>query len=127
MDSRRLLEQHVQTLNALLRGGISRGVGQDAAMDDLQSSLQTQWTTQRNLLKRVLGEAGDPAERLLEWQDRTHAFLDKYPERTGWTDREGQSWEAQEVLDAIDKLLEEIENWQMEEEDFDAYEDEFEE
>ena len=33
MDSRKLLEQHVHTLTALLRGGISRGTGRRAAED----------------------------------------------------------------------------------------------
>lgn len=124
MDSRRILEQRVQTLNALKRGGISRGFGKSQSGDELQSSLRSQWETEHNLLRRVLGEAGDPADRLLEWRERTQGFLDKYPERTGWTDREGQTWDAQGVLDAIDKLLEEIENWEMEEEDFEEYEDE---
>ncbi len=125
MDSRKLLEQHVHTLTALLRGGISRGAGRRAAedTDDLRSALSAQWETQRNLLRRVLSEAGDPTERLLEWRDRTEGFMDKYPEREGWTDREGQEWKAQQVLDAIDKLMEQIENWEMELDDFEEYEE----
>lgn len=127
MDSRKILEQRVQTLNALKRGGISRGLGKTQGPDALGSTLRSQWETEHNLLRRVLGEAGDPSDRLLEWRERTQGFLDKYPERTGWTDREGLDWDAQSVLDAIDKLLEEIENWEMEEEEFDDYEDEAEE
>lgn len=123
MDSRKLLEQHVQTLSALMRGGISRGFGGGGGGDDLQSSLKEQWETQRNLLRRVLSEPGDPEERLLEWRDRTEGFLDKYPERSGWTDREGQEWNAQQVIEAIDRLMEQIEVWQMEEEDFEEYEE----
>ncbi len=125
MDSRKLLEQHIHTLTALLRGGISRGMGRRTAeeTDDLQSTLSAQWETQRNLLRRVLSEPGDPTERLLEWRDRTEGFLDKYPERAGWTDREGQEWNAHQVLDAIDKLMEQIENWEMELDDFEEYEE----
>ncbi len=124
MDSRKMLEEHVQTLNALLRGGINRGMGNRASGDDdLQLSLRGQWEAQRNLLRRVLGEPGDPSERLLAWRERTQGFMDRYPERPGWTDRDGQAWDAQQVLDAIDKLMEQIEVWEMEAEGFDAYEE----
>ena len=125
MDSRKMLEQHTQTLSALLRGGISRGVGRanTQAEDEVQNSLRQQWETQRNLLRRVLSEPGDPTERLLEWRERTSSFLDKFPERAGWTDREGQEWEAIPVMEAIDKLLEQVEAWENEAEDFEDYDE----
>jgi hypothetical protein len=125
MDSRKMLEQHTQTLSSLLRGGISRGVGRATtqAEDEVQNSLRQQWETQRNLLRRVLSEPGDPTERLLEWRERTSSFLDKFPERTGWTDREGQAWEAVPVMEAIDKLLEQVEAWENEADDFEDYDE----
>jgi hypothetical protein len=125
MDSRKMLEQHTQTLSSLLRGGISRGVGRanTQAEDEVQNSLRQQWETQRNLLRRVLSEPGDPTERLLEWRERTSSFLDKFPERTGWTDREGQEWEALPVMEAIDKLLEQVEAWENEAEDFEDFDE----
>jgi hypothetical protein len=125
MDSRKMLEQHTQTLSSLLRGGISRGVGRanTQAEDEVQNSLRQQWETQRNLLRRVLSEPGDPTERLLEWRERTSSFLDKFPERTGWTDREGQAWEAVPVMEAIDKLLEQVEAWENEADDFEDYDE----
>lgn len=125
MDSRKMLEQHTQTLSSLLRGGISRGVGRanTQAEDEVQNSLRQQWETQRNLLRRVLSEPGDPTERLLEWRERTSSFLDKFPERTGWTDREGQEWEALPVMEAIDKLLEQVEAWENEADDFEDYDE----
>ncbi len=125
MDSRKMLEQHTQTLSSLLRGGISRGVGRanTQAEDEVQNSLRQQWETQRNLLRRVLSEPGDPTERLLEWRERTSSFLDKFPERTGWTDREGQEWEAIPVMEAIDKLLEQVEAWENEADDFEDYDE----
>lgn len=124
MESRKLFEQHLQTLSALMRGGISRGFGTPGVGDDaLRATLQTQWETQRTLLRRVLGEPSDPVEQLITWRERTESFLDKYPERSGWTDREGQEWEAQQVLEAIDRLLEQHEAWLEEAENFDAYED----
>jgi hypothetical protein len=120
MDSRKMLEGHLHTLNALLAGGIRRGVAEPrfAEEDELQVSLRDQWESQRNVLRRVLSEPGDPFERLMEWRDRTSDFLDKYPEREGWTDREGQSWNAQQALLAIDKLLEQVEAWEMDEDEF---------
>ncbi|HEX8683113.1 MAG TPA: hypothetical protein VF707_12415 [Ardenticatenaceae bacterium] len=120
-----MLEQHTQTLSSLLRGGISRGVGRanTQAEDEVQNSLRQQWETQRNLLRRVLSEPGDPTERLLEWRERTSSFLDKFPERTGWTDREGQEWEALPVMEAIDKLLEQVEAWENEADDFEDYDE----
>ena len=124
MDSRKLFEQHLQTLGALGRGGISRGFGTPSAGGDtLQNSLKVQWETQRTLLRRVLNEPGDPVDNLHLWRERTEGFIDKFPEREGWMDREGQPWDAQQVLDAIDRLLEQHEAWQEEAESFDEYED----
>lgn len=124
VDSRKLFEQHLQTLNALGAGGISRGFGTPSAHGDtLQSNLRTQWEAQRTLLRRVLTEEGDPVDNLLLWRERTEGFIDKYPERTGWTDREGQSWEAHQVLEAIDRLLEQHEAWQEEADTFDDYDE----
>jgi hypothetical protein len=127
MNSRVLLEQHLQTLDALLRGpGIVRGVGTQVreGEDDVQSSLRNHWVAQQNILRRVLHERGDPAEQLHEWRERTRSFMDKYPERKGWTDRDGVSWNAQDALEAIDKLLEEIEAWEGSDEAFEEMDEE---
>ncbi len=120
MDSRKLLEQHIQTLNALMRGGLHRGMGsREEGEDELQSSLRGQWEMERNILRRVLSERGDPVELLLAWRERTQGFIDKYPERDGWTDREGTWWGAHAAMEAIDKLLEQVEAWEEEVEAFD--------
>ena len=124
MDSRQILEQRVQTLKALKHGGIRLGFGNNGQINQLQQVLQTQWEIQRNLLQRVLREEGDPEERLLEWRERTTNFMKKYPTREGWKDRTGQEWKVKGVVEAIDNLLEEIENTLMGDEDFGEYEDE---
>ena len=127
MDARRkMLEQHLVTINALLRGGISRGAGGAvSANDKVGSSLKSQWETQRNLLKRVLSEAGDPVDTIMEWRERTDGFRDKFPERDGWTDRDGIEWRVEDVLDAIDKLLEQVEAWEESADElYEEYDDE---
>lgn len=123
MNSREILKQHATTLEALLRGGIRRGVGgSEDDEDDLLGSMHSNWATQRRLIQRVLREPGDPLDRLMEMRERTEGFIDSYPEREGWTDAQGESWEAQRVLEAIDKLLEEVEARQAEMEDFEEEE-----
>ena len=120
---RKLLTDHLSTINGLMRGGITRGGRSADSNDRVGASLNVQWEAQRNVLKRVLSEAGDPVDKLIEWRDRTEGFRDKYPEREGWTDREGTEWVVADVLDAIDKLLEQIEAME-ESEMFEEYEDE---
>lgn len=120
---RKLLTDHLSTINGLMRGGITRGGRSADTNDRVGASLNIQWEAQRNVLKRVLSEAGDPVDKLIEWRDRTEGFRDKYPEREGWTDREGTEWVVADVLDAIDKLLEQIEAME-ESEMFEEYEDE---
>lgn len=122
MDSREILTKHFQTVGALSQGGvINLGFGTNRKQNELQRTLQNKWDTERNLLRRVLNEAGDPEERLHQWRTRTGNFMSKYPTRPGWTDRTGQQWDAQEVLNAIEKLLAELENARTEDEDYDAY------
>ena len=123
MDSRTILEQHARTLNALKRGGIRLGLGKNAANNQLQRTLQTQWDTQSRLADRVLKQEGDPWDNLLQWRKRTENFMQKYPQRPGWKDRAGQTWNAQAVLDAIDKLVEEIETGLMTDEELAVDED----
>jgi hypothetical protein len=120
---RKLLEQHLITINGLLRGGITRGGRAAGSNDRVGASLSAQWESQRNVLKRVLSEPGDPVDTLNEWRARTEEFRDRYPEREGWTDRKGTEWVVVDVLDAIDKLLEQIEAME-ESETFEEYDDE---
>ena len=127
MNSRTILEQHVHTLNALKRGGIRLGLGNKSKKNQLQQSLQIQWQTQHQLANRVLQQEGDPWDNLLEWRTRTDNFMQKYPNRPGWTDRAGQKWDAQAVLDAIGKLLEEIETGLMSDDELAVYAEEAEE
>jgi hypothetical protein len=120
---RKLLEHHLITITGLMRGGITRGGRATGSNDRVGAALSAQWESQRNILKRVLSEPGDPVDRLIEWRERTEGFRDRYPEREGWTDREGTEWVVTDVLDAIDKLLEQIEAME-ESEMFEEYDDE---
>lgn len=110
MNTRELLQKRLETLRTLTQGGLlRRGTGTQHA--DLQHSLQAQWATEARLIRRVLATDGDPVETLIEWRTRTEQFHDRYPERDGWTDRQGETWNVALVLQAIDNLLEHIENW----------------
>lgn len=123
MDARKVLTDHLQTINALLGGGISRGLGAEGGTDPVQRRLKSQWGTQQQLVRRVLADPGDPVETLHDWRSRTEGFVDSYPEREGWSDRQGVQWNARDVLEAIDKLLEQIEAWQ-ESDEFEEFDEE---
>ncbi|MCZ7573077.1 MAG: hypothetical protein M5U01_31375 [Ardenticatenaceae bacterium] len=117
MNTRELLKQRLATLDALTRGGsLRRGSSQS---DDVAAQLTSQWNAEKRLIKRVLSEPADPAETLSHWRERTENFRDKFPEREGWTDQQGNDWNAALVLQAIDNLFEHIENWSSEVETFD--------
>ncbi|RME09128.1 MAG: hypothetical protein D6802_12880, partial [Ardenticatenia bacterium] len=105
MNTRELLQKRLETLRTLTQGGLlRRGTGNQHA--DLQHSLQAQWATEARLIRRVLAADGDLVETLIEWRTRTEQFHDRYPERDGWTDRQGETWNVVLVLQAIDNLLE---------------------
>lgn len=126
IDARTILEQHAVTLNALQRGGLKRGVSRaHDSDDDLLDSIQGSWEMEQRLIKRVLNTQGDVEEQLITMRTRTEGFIDNYPERRGWEDKEGLFWNAQRVLEGIDKLLEEIETRQAEDEDFDDFDDDY--
>nr|WP_290665531.1 hypothetical protein [Ardenticatena sp.] len=119
MNTRELLQKRLETLRTLTQSNLlRRGTGHQQA--DLEQSLHAQWATEARLIRRVLSTDGDPLETLIEWRSRTEQFHDRYPERDGWTDRQGETWKVTLVLEAIDNLLEHIENWHTDpDEDFD--------
>lgn len=121
MNTRELLKQRLVTLDSLTRtGSLRRGNTQG---DDVAAQLTAQWEAEKRLIKRVLSEPADPVETLLQWRERTENFRDKFPEREGWADQQGNEWHAALVLKAIDNLIEHIDNWSSEVEAFDDDED----
>lgn len=112
MDTtRNELQKRLTTLESLIRGGgsLRRGTGRAGGM---ANALTAGWETEAQIIRRVLGEAGDPVARLESFRERTEQFRAKYPARDGWTDQQGGTWDAALVLAAIDNLLAHIENWE---------------
>lgn len=117
MDTREFLKKRLLTLDSLTRtGAFRRGSG---AAGDVGAQLALEWETEKRLIKRVLAEPTEPTQTLLEWRDRTENFRDKFPERESWTDQQGNEWIAALVLKGIDNLIEHIENFSTEVEEFD--------
>lgn len=111
MDTRAFLQRRLQTLTALTSGGaLRRGLNRNAP--ELENSLSAQWKVETRLIRRVLDEPEDPVAVLHRWRERTEQFRDRYPDREGWTDRRGEFWRVDQVLTAIENLLEHIEHWQ---------------
>lgn len=111
MDMRAFLQRRLQTLTTLTAGGaLRRGLHQSAP--ELEDNLTAQWKVETRLIRRVLDEPDDPVTVLHRWRERTEQFRDRYPDREGWTDRQGEFWRVDQVLAAIENLLEHIEHWQ---------------
>lgn len=80
----------------------------------LQSRLVQAWDTERRLIQRLLVETldGNIRQTLDAWEGRTQSFLQKSSERRAWTDRQGQSWNADLVLQIIADLHERLDSWE---------------
>lgn len=115
MDVRPLVHEHLRALTTLLRSApppTRTADGWEGGDDDLEAAaLRVTLEVQQRLLRRILSEPGDPTATVLAWRERTEAFCNRYPEREGWTDRQGETWNAQEVLRAIDLFLEQLDQW----------------
>lgn len=100
MTDRALLQERLRTLESLT-GGAARLSGGSAG---LQNTLQANWLAERSLLARMLAEPGDVRATLVRWQERTQAFVSQNPNRTGWTDAQGTTWQAAQVLTLLHDL-----------------------
>lgn len=100
MTDREFLQERLRTLESLT-GGAARLSGGRAG---LQNTLQANWLAEQRLLTRILAEAGDVRVTLGRWHDRTQAFINQNPDRTGWTDAHGNTWQAAQVLSLLQDL-----------------------
>ncbi len=100
MTERAFLQERLRTLESLT-GGAARLSGGSAG---LQNSLQANWLAEQRLLARMLAEPGDVRATLVRWQERTQAFVSQNPNRTGWTDAQGTTWQAAQVLTLLHDL-----------------------
>lgn len=113
MNERAILEQRIVTLRGLLDtpGGPLGGSGGRIAV-----RLHHQWSTEQHLLERILAEApGDEVSPTLDvWARRTAEFINRAPdERPAWTDRQGQEWDAEQVLELVLDIQERLSSWSL--------------
>jgi hypothetical protein len=67
------------------------------------------------LLERVLNEAkGDQVRPTMDaWRRRTQEFIERADEESpSWVDREGNRWNAHEVLELLDDAQDRIDSWE---------------
>ena len=94
MTDREFLQERLRTLESLI-GGAARLSGGNPG---LQNTLQANWLAEQRLLARILAEPGDVRGTLGRWQERTASFVAQNPSRSGWTDAQGNAWQAAQVL-----------------------------
>jgi hypothetical protein len=123
MNERTVLEQRITTLDDLVAAGGVLG----PAGASLGQRLRSGWEVERRLLGRIVAETpGDDVRATLAlWQARTEAFVAKSDaEAPGWTDKEGNHWDAREVLALLDDTVERLDAWLAADEPFTAGDDE---
>ncbi len=120
-----LLQQRLKLLTQLSGGSQSQTRTGAAAGAALQSRLVQTWDTERRLIQRLLAETvhGNIRPTLDAWEQRTLSFLHKSPDRRSWTDRYGQSWDGDLVLQVIADLRERLDTWESEDDAEDAEDD----
>ncbi len=94
MTDREFLQERLRTLHSLT-GGAARLSGGNPG---LQGALQANWLAEERLLARILAEPGEVRVTLTRWQERTQAFVHHNPDRPSWTDGQGSTWLAAQVL-----------------------------
>jgi hypothetical protein len=111
VTERAVLEQRLATLNGLLEGP---GQLLGTAGADLASRLREGWQAERRLLERLLAEAPGAEMRPTVglWRARTAGFVERTSEpQPGWTDRQGQWWDARQVLALLDDVEDRLDAW----------------
>jgi len=108
------LQERLKILTQLSAGGQLRTGTGAASGAALQSRLVQAWDTERRLILRLLAETpdGNIRQTLDAWEERTQSFLQKSPGRRAWHDRQGQSWNADLVLQIIADLRERLDTWE---------------
>lgn len=109
-DERAFLRHRLATLAGLLAqpNGSLRSGGA------LVQGIRAAWRTEHRLLERILAESRSraPQETIELWRQRTERFLAAAAEPDPeWRDREGQTWNARQVLAILDDLAERLRTW----------------
>jgi hypothetical protein len=111
LDEKTVLDHRLTTLNGLLDapGG---PLGSNAG--DLGARLRADWLAEQRLLSRLLAEtSGDDVRATIQsWRRRTEAFVARSSDPSPhWTDKEGITWNARQVLTLLDDAQERIDRW----------------
>lgn len=111
MDEKTVLDHRLATLNGLLDapGG---PLGSNAG--ELGARLRADWLAEQRLLSRLLAEtSGDDVRATIEsWRRRTEAFVARSNDPSPhWTDKEGITWDAHQVLALLEGAQERIDRW----------------
>lgn len=117
MDIRDRLRNRLAALDGLIA---TQGLGRAGVRGRaLPASITALWETEKRLIRRILDEPADPLATLQQWHDRTENFQQRFPDREGWTDQQGNEWNAMLVLNAIANVMGNIESWTTTVEEFD--------
>ncbi len=107
-NARQALEQRVAVLASL-------GAGALKGSSPLGSSLQAGWERERTLIQRLLDDTAEQARVLAtldRWEERTTAFQARQGRPDArWTDRQGQDWQADQVLALLADLRDRLSSW----------------
>ncbi len=111
MNAREVVEQRIVTLKGLLD---TPGGPLGPAAGSLGRDLAASWEAERRLLQRILHEsrAGDVHATIAQWRERTAGFLERASEPApSWSDRDGNTWDAREVIRILDDVRQRIDIW----------------
>lgn len=111
MNEREIVEQRIVTLSGLLE---TPGGPLGPAAGSLGRDLAASWDAERRLLERILRETkgGDVMATIAQWQERTAAFVERATDPTpSWSDRDGNTWDAREVVRILSDIQQRIDIW----------------
>ncbi len=116
-SDREALQELLKTVKPLASQGLKRPPGVTGGPTTLVSTLTERWTTKQRLIERLLQE-DDPRQALDQFETRTREFVTKYPDRPGWTDKAGQEWRADLVLQSCEEIHDHLDSWDVTDDDF---------
>mgnify|MGYP000930301028 FL=1 len=116
-SDREALQELLKTVKPLASQGLQRPAGVTGGPSSLVSTLTERWATKGRLIERLLQE-GEPRLALEQFETRTREFTEKYPDRAGWTDKAGQEWRADLVLQSCEEIRDHLDSWDVSDDDF---------
>ncbi|MFN8471878.1 MAG: hypothetical protein U0822_06760 [Anaerolineae bacterium] len=116
-SDREALQELLKTVKPLASQGLKRPSGVGSGSSSLVSTLTERWSTKERLIERLLQE-NEPRQALDQFETRTREFTEKYPDRKGWTDKAGQEWGADLVLQSCEEIRDHLDSWDVNDDEF---------